>query len=270
MKFLHSYIIGFLILAISFSSCNEIGPDINIQPPKRKVIMEEFTGVRCTNCIDAHIKTEDLLNLHGDNLIVVSIHTGFFAGLLPESTQDFQTSYGDDLDAFLGPVLTFPSAAINRNLFDNESDLVLESGKWAGYIAEELAKDSPVELSVITSYDANSRSLTVLPEIIFYRDLTQPVHISVMLTENDIVDAQLADTGVIPAYVHKHVLRDMLTNVTGDLLSETTVGASPVTLNFSKELPVDWEVDNLSVVVSVHYPSPDYRVLQAEEVKVKL
>ncbi len=269
MKLLNQYIIAFIVVAISLSSCKEVGPDINIQPPKRKVIMEEFTGVRCTNCIDAHLKTEDLLALHGDNLIVVSIHTGFFAGLLPESTQDFNTAYGGDLDAFLGPVSTFPSASINRQLFDSESDRVLESGKWAGYIADELAKDAPVELSVITSYDQSSRALTIQPEITYYRDISQPLHISVLLTENNIIDAQLSNNGTIPDYVHKHVLRDMLTNVMGNSLDETTVAASPVSLTYSTVLPQNWQATNLSAVVYVHYPSPDYSVLQAEEVIIQ-
>jgi len=268
MKSVPSYFSLFFFLFFGLSSCTEVGPDIEIQPPKRKVIMEEFTGVRCTNCIDAHIKTEDLLTLHGDNLIVVSIHTGFFSGPLVESIQDFTTTYGSDLESLLGPVSVYPSATINRQLFDSEAELVLESSKWAGYIADELAKDSPVELSVTTSYDAGTRSLTVLPEIIFYRDLSQPIHISVLLTENNIVDAQLSDTGTIPDYTHKHVLRTMLTGVGGDLLSETTVGSSPVALQFSGVIPADWVAENLSAVVSVHYPSPAYGVLQAEEVYV--
>jgi len=110
--------------------------------------------------------------------------------------------------------------------------------------------------------------LTVIPDITFYRDISRTVHISVMLTENSIVDAQLSNNGTIPDYIHKHVLREMLTNVAGNPITETTVSASPVSLQFTTQLPTTWVAENVSAVVSVHYPSPDYSVLQAEETKI--
>ncbi len=260
---------SFLLLAVLFiTSCEEVGPSINIEPPMRKVIMEEFTGVRCTNCIDAHIKTEALLDQHGDNLIVISIHTGFFAGPLNESIQDFNTTEGPELDAFLGPVSSFPSASINRQLFTGEDGLVLGSSKWAGYITSELSKASPVALAVATSYDQSTRELTVRPEITLFQDITDPVSITVMITENNIIDAQLSDNGTIPDYVHKHVLRDVLTNVEGNPLSGTLVANSPLQEQYTVTLPEAWLAENVSAVVSVHYPSPNYSVLQAEEVHI--
>lgn len=268
MKFFLKNISYLLLACLFITSCDEVGPSINIEPPKRKVIMEEFTGVRCTNCIDAHIKTEALLDQHGDNLIVISIHTGFFAGVLNESTQDFKIPEGPELDAFLGPVSSFPSASINRQLFSGEDGLILGSSKWAGYITTELAKDSPVALTVATSYDQSSRELTVKPEITLFQDITDPVSITVMITENNITDAQLSDNGTIPDYTHKHVLRDVLTNVEGNPLTGTLVANSPLQEQYSITLPADWAAENVSAVVSVHFPSPTYSVLQAEEVHI--
>ena len=45
---------------------------------ERTVLLEEFTGQKCTNCPDAHRMVAQLINQYGDRLISVAIHSGGF------------------------------------------------------------------------------------------------------------------------------------------------------------------------------------------------
>ncbi|MEM7102230.1 MAG: Omp28-related outer membrane protein [Bacteroidota bacterium] len=257
-----------LVILLSVSACEEVGPTINIIPPERKVLVEEFTGVQCVNCPEGSEKLETLLDQHGENLIVVSIHSGFFSVPHATSAIDFRTPEADALDGFIGPVTFYPSASINRKLFDGENSRLVNLAKWAGLIQQELAEVSPVEMELNTTYDASTRNLEVSTSLNFFEDINQPVHISVLVTETDVVDSQLDLDGLQTDYVHKHVMRDMLTNFDGQLITNATIANSPVVNNFSITLPNEWDELNCAVVAYVHFVSPQFDVLQAEEVKI--
>src|ERR1700741_1300369 len=92
-----------------------------VGPPElgdRKVLIEEFTGVRCVNCPDGSAEIENLLSLYGGNLVAVSIHSGFFSDPYPDNLYDFRTPEGDQLLNYLGQPLGYPTAVIDRKLFN--------------------------------------------------------------------------------------------------------------------------------------------------------
>ncbi len=270
------YLFVLFTLLLGFTSCDEVGPDIDrptVGPretvdtsgtPVRHILIEEFTGAACVNCPQGAQVIQNLVNVYGTRLIPVSIHTGFFANPLATSMYDFRTPEGAELDALIGPVQAYPSASINRKLFPGENSRVTNSSTWAGYVASELEIDPVLGIDIINVYDSNTRELEVTVSSTFIESVTADLSLSVMITENNIVDAQVDNTGLIPMYTHKHVLREMLTSANGAPMAGVASGET-IVQTFSFTLPADWVDSNCHVVAFVHQSPPDLEILQAAE-----
>lgn len=265
----------FIFFAVLMFGCEEIVPpiDTEIRPTGRRVLIEEFTGVQCVNCPIGSKKIEELLanNSYGDFIIPISIHSGSFSEPYPQSLYDFRTTEGTNLESnLLGPVQGFPAATVNRRFFDNETELPVTLNKWTGYIVQELLEEPKLEITINNTYDTASRNLAIEVELDFIETVTEPLGVSIMILEDDIVDYQLTpDTDVYsdgknPYYKHKHVLRTMLTDYTGDAISiaKTKEGSSS-TFNYSFTLPAEWQSEKCEVVAFVSQKGQTLDVLQA-------
>ena len=185
---------------------------------------------------------------------------------MSQSQFDLSTNEGEQLDALIGPVQAYPSAAINRNSFGTGNNIHF-SPSWAGFVEEELALPPELDIQITNSFNENNGELTSNIAVNFLETLTGDLSLSVMVTENNIVDAQLDTSGLIDAYTHKHVLRTMLTNVAGNPIPTQATGTS-LEENFTFNIPAEWNVDNCSVVAFVHRAAPDLKVFQVNEKKL--
>jgi hypothetical protein len=270
----------FVIVAMFFAGCEEIaptvtgsmpggpdtgGPDITNQ--KRQVLIEEFTGVRCVNCPAGSAAIEDLLAIHGEQLVAVSIHAGEFAPPYNESNFDFRTSVGDQIINYVGIPFGFPTAVVNRRKFDGNFGLQLGLGKWAGHIAEELLIDPKVKIGVVPEYNAGNGNLDIEVTLLVQEDiLDDDVRISLMVTESGIKDYQLTPDGKQGDYTHKHVLRGMVTNFDGDVIPETLVAGTTLTKNFNYTIPAEWVAENCEIIAFVNLGGDSKDILQAIQV----
>ena len=263
-----------VFFAVVMFGCEEIVPpiDLNITYTGRRVIVEEFTGVQCVNCPKGSKKLEELSDLHGEFVIPVSIHAGSFSDPYNESLYDFTTNEGNNIEAsLLGPVQGFPAATVNRRLYDDETEIPIVLNKWAGYILQELLEIPKLEINIDNSYDAGTRQLDVEIELDFAIEVSESVGISIMVLEDDIEDYQLTEdkdlfppNGKNPNYKHKHVLRAMLTDYTGDPISSTqTKAGSRPTFTYTFTIPVDWNADKCKIVAFVSGKGANLGVLQA-------
>jgi hypothetical protein len=241
----------------------------------RRVLVEELTGVRCTNCPDGANLLADLQETYGaENLIVVAIHwaPGFNAPYTgPEGNlYDFRTTDGQALAEFVGPFEGAPSAAISRFLPDNAtSRFLLPSSEWPGFIAGEFAKDYGLGLFVKNEYDPATRQLEVLVNIAPDATLVGDHRLTVVITQDSIVDVQNAYGVNVKDYVHRHVFRDALTSPTGNDITESLTSGSLISKKFSLKLPEDWVAEHCSVVAYVHRDgTTDKDVLQVTEAHV--
>lgn len=274
-----------LLWVITFGiACNEIGPEINptgdinndpnggvvsILDQQRQVLIEEFTGVRCVNCPAGSQTIENLLNIHGDQLIAVSIHSGFFSPPLSESQYDFRTSDGDNLLSLVGEPLGFPTAVINRKQFAGEFDLQLGQSSWAGYIEDEKAFDPIVKIGMQSEFNSTDRILKVdislFPEV----TISEPdVRLSLMITETDIEDYQETPDGMQADYKHKHVLRDFLTSFDGNRITEPLLVEAEINKSFTYTLPENWLAINCRLIAVVSLGGTSKEVLQAHSIKL--
>ena len=269
-----------ILCFLAFSACEEIAPEINPlmgpvdeqEPPdvgdqERQVLIEEFTGVRCVNCPAGAVEIENLLNIYGVQLVAISIHAGGFSPPYAESLYDFRTEEGDQILDYLGEPLGYPSAVVDRKLFDGEFDLQVTKGQWAGFIADELLEAPKVKIGVETSFDEGTRELEAEVFLFVEEDILDPdVRLSVMVTESGVKDYQETPDGKISDYEHKHILRDMMTNWDGNGLTSPLLIGDEITKSFSLTLPEEWDEDKSEVVVFVHLGGATKDVLQATQV----
>ena len=258
--------------AILIIGCDEIVPPIDLQITYtgRRVLVEEFTGVRCVNCPEGSKKIEEIVAQHGEYIIPISIHSGFFSEPYDTSLYDFRTSEGTNLDAHLGPVQGYPAATVNRTQYANETELPISLSKWAGYIIQDILQAPKVEVDISPTYDTTSRQLSVDIDLEFAETITEALAVSVMVTEDNVDDVQLTKDGKKYDYTHKHILRTMLTNYTGDAISVTKrkEGSTP-SFTYTFTLPVGWNADNCEIVAFVSHTGSRLDVLQANKVHLK-
>lgn len=258
------------VLLLSWAACKEIPPTIGECQTERVVLVEEFTGVRCVNCPIGSEKIQQLIEQYGENkIIAVSIHSGFFSVPYPYSAEDFTTADGGDIDALLGPVTAYPAACINRKLYANESQRPLGVSSWAGYIAAELCAEPLVDVSLTTVFDTTSRRLTASVTVKKNDNtvFSDALGLTVLLTEDGVVSAQLDGHGVDTFYTHRHILRDVLTDYRGATIHNGGSTLADYSQAFQYTLPAGWRADKCHVVAYVHHKGANgkFDVLQAAQ-----
>ena len=116
------------------------------------------------------------------------------------------------------------------------------------------------------SYDPGKRLMVVDAGITANTDILHALNISVMVLENNIIDAQEDLNEIIENFEHKHVLRTMLTPFDGELFVNSLIDNAFESRSYSFVLPTDenlWKEEDIEVVVFVHESEGKGEVLQA-------
>ena len=269
----HKLLLPLLVASLLYG-CKEVpitipsgAVDPGTGPDQRKVLVEELTGVRCPNCPDGTATLVALGDQLGENLIVVSVHAApGYDQPYPESQYDFRTTDGDIMADYIGLASFFPTAAINRRIVPPETEPYLPRQIWAGIIDEDLGKDPVMNIALETNYNAASRDLGVTVTLTPRNTLSGEHRLTVLITQDSIQDVQKKGLEKIPDYYHRHVLRDVITQATGDVISNPLISNIAIEKKFSITLPAGWNEKHCSIVAFVHHGStPDKEVLQVEE-----
>ncbi len=262
-----------LLIGCTILSCEENRRTIVPFIPEgdRVVLLEEFTGKGCTNCPKGSREIENLLTLFPDNLVAVSLHAGFFANpaFFPLGEYDLRTDEGEELIDYLGSPIGYPSGVVNRTLFNGE--MQLGANAWASAISQYIQTPPAVDLSIIKDYNEATRELIVTVNGIGKEVVTGNINLSIMLTESGIVDAQDDQEagGIVLDYVHKHVLRDMMTPASGELIVTNISVGQTISQTYSITLDPSWVANNMEIVAFVtNVNGSNFPVLQAAHVGV--
>lgn len=262
-------IIYTLSLAFLLYSCEEKGPLIILEPTQvalvdttylienlptaqsKAVLLEEITGVKCTNCPSGHQKVAELYAAHPARFIAMAIHTNFL-GAPYTGDVDLRTEAGEQMAATLGPINGKPSAFVDRKNFStNPTRDIINPDLWPQFVNQQLALNTPVNLLLEkVSLNNNTRILRYRITLI-YTDLAQTHSLGFAITENNIQASQLSSGTVITNYIHKHVLRSYLTPFIGVPLTETLESGRVIIKEFEFEIPLSWNIDNLELVAFV-------------------
>lgn len=263
---------------MSFMACNESMPIIDCLtcpppgppgpgPQIKNVFIEEFTGVRCIGCPAGSTEIENLISIHEGRVIAVSVHTTGLAGPYPESQYDFRTEDGADLINYIGLPAALPSAAFNRKMYPGVPDLQFVSvASWGGRVGEQVVGDTAsISMVLDPLYDLSDRSLSVTVKGDVQDFIDEEVRLTIMITESNIVDAQLTPESSPERdldYIHKHVLRDIITAYDGDIVASSMIIGETFEKEYTFAIPDSWNANNCEIIALTHLNENSKEVLQ--------
>jgi Outer membrane protein Omp28 len=241
-----------------------------LEASERRVLIEELTGVRCTNCPDGALVLQSLVQSHGEGVIIVGLHAA--AGYVepyPESQYDFRSTDATTICnyLFVNGDPGAPAASIDRRKWNGEDELFTYRQSWPGYVSNRVASQPATGLFILPEWDAATREVKLRVNITPEADLSGDLRLSVYITEDSIRDVQLKLGVKVPDYMHRHVFRDAVSSPTGDPISEPMTGGQLISRTYSTTLPPEWVAERCSIVAFLHrHGGPDGKeVLQADE-----
>lgn len=259
-----------VIIGLLFFGCDKDMVNIVYGPPNvtgdQKVLIEEFTGVKCTFCPAGSDEIQSLIDLYPGKVIAVSIHSGFFATPVPNKSKlDLRTPDGDALYTFLGAGSLYPGAAFNR--VDYNGKYISGRASWASNVQNLVSSSAKSTLTIQSTYDPDTKLLKVTLQGITKTDLNDNILANVLITESNIIDYQLDERvpgGSVDDYVHKHVLRAAAVAIPG----ETIMSNPKLGTQFSKEFTIsikdEWVPENIDVIGYISYSSSK-EIIQVDE-----
>ena len=263
-SFLPFYLSTFLLLLMSCDYIEEADrliavddthtdtPIDTLKTAIKNVLLEDFTGQRCSNCPTGTEVIEQLQEIYGERLIAVGIHGGPLGFKGTATVLGLATDVGDEYYSHC-QLEYQPVGLVDRHGAVNYTE-------WAKAVRDEMALTSDVKMEVQAIFDGSKIDITVMEEA--YNDYTGMLQ--VWLLEDGITAIQTMPDGTNNRnYVHNHVLR---TPVNGDWGKAITIGKGEQDLqNYQQAVDAAWNTANLSVVAFVYN---DRGVMQATKGKV--
>jgi len=274
-----------------FSSCKEVGPDINLHgnansvsdttylespvatAAAKNVLIEEFTGVQCPNCPAGHAVVDGIEAQYPGRIAAIALHPNNSLGRpFPFSLQNLITASSTSLLAYLADPSSEPCAGVDRQLFQGQTYILTDRNSWPGFVQSEIVLTPQVNIILSDQFNAATSQLNVIAEVHYTQNVSQPNNITIALTEDSIVTAQLNGFVIDTFYTHNNVLRNILTSTEGDNVAYnsgvTLVAGRVVRLVYQTTLNSLWKPQNMHIVAFVHEHASSQVVYQASIIKL--
>lgn len=239
---------------------------VSTTPETQSVVLEEFTGIKCTYCPDGHKRANELKTNNPGKVVLINIHTGSYAN--PSTNQpDFRTPYGTSI-AGQTNLTGYPAGSVNRRVFSNLSQNTTNPGsamsrsKWVTAAGTVFSTPSPVNIAATANFDLNTNQVTVLVELYYTGSPANATNkLNVALIEDSVLGPQTGAASYYPEmltatgeYIHNHMLRDLITGQWGESID---VSAGPfISKTYTYDIPADFNgivpnIENLHVVAFI-------------------
>lgn len=242
-----------------FSSCSNVDEDeryIYVKPAEigRCVLIEDFTGQRCSNCPRAASTIESLQEQYGaENVIAVGIHSGPLGFAGNAKNIGLMTDTGNEY-YYSNSIPSQPYGIINRtSKSGNDSE-------WGTIVYNEIQKTAPVGITLANSYDTDSRTATIDVSMLGINPVSGKLQ--VWLIEDGITAMQMMQDGTVDYnYVHNHVFREAVNGTWGEDVS-VNEGATAIK-QYTFTLNEKYVAANVSVVAFIYNDSGVQQVSKA-------
>lgn len=241
-------------------------------PPQKTVLIEKFTGHRCSGCPDASRVIDDLKeNYFGNNLISVAIHPGHIAPFTaPTNTYyyDFRTPDGNTIGEDMDPD-NLPQGTVNR-VINVGGGRCWSKNEWYDKILELLYDENEnpklPNIEIEINNTLVNKELTISTKINVLNDLDGEYRLCLFIMEDGIIAPQLDGSETNEEYIHDHVYRCAVNGVYGESLETSLISGLEiekehiVVLNESNNINWidDWNnIENCYVVGYISGPYSD-------------
>ena len=212
-------IFGFFV----FTVCASAQTFVSTAPSKRNALIEEYTGVNCQYCPLGHKSTDQTVAAFPGRVFAINIHQGTFAS-------QYTTQWGNAL-ASQANISGYPSSTMNRHAFSGTS-IQMNPGESYMRALQVLDMDAPVNVAATVDIDPVTRLVVVKVEAYYTATSNADFNLlNIALIQNNVLGSQVGGSTWYPEnmiggqYIHKHILRDLLTGQWGDTIHNTTAGS---------------------------------------------
>jgi hypothetical protein len=150
-------------------------------------------------------------------------------------------------------------------LFNGESDILQFLQQWSGRTNEQLAKNVTVNIALENRLEATDNGVNLIAKATatYLENTTAENRITLVLIEENVVAAQLTNSGVDSNYVHKNVARAFLTRFNGNVITAEKNSGTVIVKEFKlNNIPAAWKLNDLKVVAFIHEFGSSQKVLQ--------
>ncbi len=287
MKHFSLFTFHFSLLLVFVQGCKEVGPNINLKnnqnsvsdttyvespvaiPELKNVVLEEFTGVKCPNCPQGHQAIATIKAANPNRVVSVSFHPQNSLGYpYAFSADTFNNDNAQILFDDLGQRGFEPVAGIDRILY-NSTSVLFDRNAWSGHVTSELALTTPVNLFLDKTYNTTTRELTIVAELHYTQNVAEENKLTLLLTESNIISAQLNGSVIDTFYTHNDVQRAFVSAISGDQITQPRDAGRVVRKVYKTTLAAKWKPENMHILAYVHEYQNSKIVYQGREIDVE-
>lgn len=270
-----------LVLGFLFFGCDKVEgpygisngttpPDTTSDTIVRKVLLEDFTGHTCQACPASHAEAKRLQDIYGEQLVVLSVHAGFFAWPQNAPYQDnFQTTEGTAIATDFSLInQTFPLGMINRAKNSQTNAYRFDWPDWETTVDSILQKPADAGIEVANTFNNADSIMSTTVKVKMVNDYSSAVNLAVYFAEDSIVAPQKNGSVDVLNYVHRHMLRGSFNGTYGETIANSATAGQELTRNYSVKLSPASANKNQVYIYAILFDSNSKEVIQVEEKKL--
>ena len=244
--------------------------EITIDTTKRKVLLEDYTGMKCVNCPAATSSAEALVELYKGQVILMTVHAGYFS--VPDATGHYTTDYrvAEGVAWFNDFMLiSNPMGMVNRTEYNGKQ--AIGAGSWAEVVSDVVKENEVATIHIETEYTPTSRHhINTTIDTKFTEQLDGVYNLTVCILEDSIVGWQKNnDTLVGPVpdienYMFNDLLRAVLNGTYGEQLTASVDTTQIYSKTYLYTLEESWVPERLSLVAFV-FDNATKEIIQVEK-----
>lgn len=206
---------------------------VSTEPSNRNAILEEYTGRNCGYCPDGHRIANQIQDNHPDRFWAINIHAGSFS---PTSYPNMQCSDGIIIHNAAPNLTGYPTGDVNR--FTG----CINRGAWANAVNTQLNQASEANIAGVCIINPVTKTATITVEVYYTANSAASTNnLTVAMLQDSIMGSQSGMSSnpgqiVNGTYCHMHILRDIITDTWGEVISPTTAGTL-VTKTYTYQIP---------------------------------